>query len=98
MGLFLFIFFLVSLCFIHFQRGQGYQLRRRMKQAQSVSGAAQTHERRVRDLLHPAVRHSRAVGNPRQKLDLTIKNLIGPNMEPLLLGLQRTLRNFRPFH
>ena len=80
------------------QRGQGYQFRRRMKQAQSVSGAAQTHERRVGDLLHPAVRHRRAVGNPRQKLDLTIKNLIGPNMEPLLLGLQRTLQNFRPFH
>ena len=56
------------------------------------------HERRVGYLLHPVVRHSRAVGNPRQKLDLTIKNLIGPNMEPLLLGLQRTLQNFRPFH
>ena len=55
------------------------------------------HERRVGYLLHPAVRHSRAVGNPRQKLDLTM-NLIGPNMEPLLLGLQRTLQNFRLFH
>ena len=66
----------------------------RMKQAQSVSGA----ERRVRDWLHFAVRHSRAVGNPRQTLDLEIKNLIGPNMEPLLLGVQRALQNFRLFH
>ena len=69
-----------------------------MKQAQSVSGAAQTHERRVGDLLHPAVRHSRAVEHPREKLDIAVKHLIGPNMEPLLLGLQRTLQNFRPFH
>ena len=69
-----------------------------MKQAQSVSGAAHTHERRVGDLLHPAVRHSRAVGNSRQKLDIAIKRLIGPDMEPLLLGLQRTLQNFRLFH
>ena len=37
------------LSFIFFQRGQGYQLRRRMKKAQSVSGAAHTHERRVGD-------------------------------------------------
>ena len=49
------VVYLFFLSFIHFQRGQGYQLRRRMNQAQSVSGAAQTHERRVGDLLHPAV-------------------------------------------
>ena len=58
------------------------------------------HERRVGDWLQPAVLHSRAVGNPRQKLDLTIKNLIlVPTWSRCCLGFfKRTLQNCRPFH
>ena len=86
---------------IIFKEARKYQLRRRMKQAQSVSGAAHTlplrNERRAGDRLQPAVPHS-WVEHPRQKLDIAIKHLIGHNMEPLLLGLQRTLQNCRPFH
>ena len=40
---------LIILVSFFLQRGQGYQHRRRMKKAQSVSGAAHRHERRVGD-------------------------------------------------
>ena len=37
-----------------------------------------------------------AIGTPRQELGVAIKSLIGPNMEPLPLGLQRIHEWLRP--